>query len=242
MRGRFAGCAAVLLVLLTGCGGAGDEAKPKPTRTPKPTTAAGVDGEADPREVFTDAELKAALLPAKAVGGKAKAYGDSAGPFNPLYGGDWGSCAPGREAREQLAGFRGASAGQTVRPFPGAVEDEHPFVHETLLSIPAERAERHIALRGKLNEACPSVTVDTEAAPVEEHHVAEELPDLGDDALLETTRITGGDEYDGTPRYKAEVRVGGVLVMVSAGTDKDLTITSAAQAAARVRTELYKTA
>lgn len=74
-----------------------------------------------------------------------------------------------------------------------------------------------------------------------EHHVFEELPGIGDEAILEATRTEGGDEYDGaTPYYRAEVRVGDVLVLVDAGPDKDLTISFAAQAAQRVRTELYK--
>lgn len=242
MRGLGAGCVAVLLMLLTGCGEGAEKAEAEPTRTPKPSTAPGVDGDADPGEVFTDAELKAALLPAQAIGEKARAYDISAGRYNPLHGGgDWTGCDPGRETREQLAGLRGTSAGQTVRPFPGAVEDEHPFVHQTLLSMPAERAGLHIELRRRLNEACPRVTVDTDAAPVEEHHAAERLPGLGDEAILETTRTTGGDEYDAAPRHKVEVRVGGVLVLVDAGTDEDLAITSAAKAAARVRTELHRT-
>ncbi|MFH8488551.1 hypothetical protein [Streptomyces longisporoflavus] len=240
MRGRVAGCAALLLALLTGCGDGGAKAETKPARPP--ATAAGVDGDVDPGKVFTDAELKAALLPAKAIGARARAYDVMSGPSNPYQGGgDWGSCEPGKEAHEQLLRLRGPSASHTVRPFPGAVEDEHPYVHESLLSMTAEQAGRRIELRRQLNKACPRVTVDTDAAPVEEHHVAERLPDLGDEALLETSRIEGGDGYDGSlPRYDVEVRVGGVLVRVSAGTDKDLTLTSAARAAARVRTELHR--
>ncbi|MEV0525713.1 hypothetical protein AB0I66_19980 [Streptomyces sp. NPDC050439] len=243
MRGRFAGCAAVLLLLLTGCGDAGNEARTKPTRTPRPTTAAGVDGDADPRKVFTDAELKAALLPAKAVGARAEAINVTTGSYNQHYGGgDWGTCAPGTKAREELFALRGASAGHSIRAFPGAMADEgDPFVTQSLVSMPAAQAGRHVALRRELHKACPSVTVDTDAAPVVEHHAVEELPDVGDEAILESTRTEGGDEYDGeTPYYKAEVRVGGVLVLVDAGPDKDLTIRSAAQAAARVRTELYE--
>ncbi|MGW7077551.1 hypothetical protein [Streptomyces sp. NPDC054866] len=242
MRGRGAGCTAVLLMLLTGCGGEGSTAETKPTRTPKSTTAAGVDGDVDPGKIFTDAELKSALLPAKAIGARARAYDVTSGPSNPYQGGgDWGACAAGEEVHEQLLRLRGPSASHTVRPFPEAVEDENPYVHASLLSMTAERAGRHIELRRQLNKACPRVTVDTDAAPVEEHHVAERLPDLGDEALLETSRIVGGDEYDGgRPRYDVEVRVGGVLVRVTAGTDKKLTLTSAAQAAARVRTELHR--
>lgn len=246
MRGRSVGCAAVLLMLLTGCGGGGEKAEAKAEAKDPPareaTTAPGVDGDADPRKVFTDAELKAALLPAKAVGPKAKALNATTGLYNQHYGGgDWGACDPGEKANTELFKMRGTSAGHMISPFPGAMADEgDPFVTQSLVSMRAGQAERHVELRRQLHKACPSVTVDTEAAPVAEHHVAEELPDLGDEAILETTRTTGGDEYDGTPHYKAEVRVGGVLVMVDTGTDKDLAISSAAKAAARVRTELYK--
>ncbi|MEU4997182.1 hypothetical protein [Streptomyces sp. NPDC021622] len=243
MRGRGAGCAAVLVMVLTGCGGDGGTADAKATSTPKPSTAPGVDGEVDAAKVFTDAELKAALLPAKAVGPKAEALNASVGRFNQHYGGgDWSACERGGKARVELFEMRGSSAGHMIRGFPGAMADEgDPFVTQSLVSMPVGQAGRHVELRRQLHKVCPSVTVDTEAAPVAEHHILEDLPDLGDEAILETTRTTGGDEYDGeTPHYKAEVRVGGVLVLVDAGSDKDLTISSAAQAAARVRTELYK--
>lgn len=242
MRGLGAGCAAVLLLLLTGCGEGGEQAEAKPARTPKPTTAAGVDGEADPGKAFTDTELAAALLPAKAVGPKAKALNATKGLHKQPYGGgDWGACEPGKKASTELFEMRGTSAGHMISGFPGAVADEgDPFVTQSLVSMRAGQAARHIELRRQLHKACPAVTVDTDAAPVVEHHVVEDLPDIGDEAILETTRHEGGDDYDGTPYYKAEVRVGDVLVRVDAGTDKDLTISSVAQAAARVRTELYK--
>ncbi|MGB8938633.1 MAG: hypothetical protein WCD21_00075 [Streptomyces sp.] len=243
MRGRVAGCAAVLLMMLTGCGDGGQEATASGTRTPKPTTAAGVDGEADPRKLFTDAELKAALLPAKAVGARADALNATTGLSNQHYGGgDWGTCDPGRKASRELSALRGASAGHTIRPFPGAMADEgDPFVSQSLVSMRAGRAGRHVELRRQLHQACPRVTVDTDGAPVVEHHTAEKLPGLGDEAILETTRTEGDDEHDGeTLYYKVEARVGGVLVLVDAGPHKDLAISSAAKAAARVRTELYK--
>ncbi|MEV8016319.1 hypothetical protein AB0O76_08250 [Streptomyces sp. NPDC086554] len=238
MRGRGAGCAAVLLMLLSGCGDGGQKADGPPKRE---TTAAGADGHADPGKVFTDAELKAALLPAKAIGPRAKKPEITLGLFNRQFGsGDWSACEPGDGTRAELAQMRGASAEQWVRPDPDKISEGDPYVYERLVSMPAERAGHYLDLRRQLHEACPRVTVDTEAAPVDEHHEARDLPDLGDEAVLETTRTTGGDEYDGTPHYEAEVRVGGVLVIVGAGTDKDLTIASAAQAVVRVRTELYK--
>ncbi|MEV0318668.1 hypothetical protein ACIBKX_19540 [Streptomyces sp. NPDC050658] len=240
MRGRGAGCAAVLLLALAGCGDGGQEAQEAPKRAP--TAAAGVDGDVDPGKVFTDAELKAALLPARAVGPKAEAIEAGVGRFNQHYGGgDWGACDRGAKARAELFAMRGSSAGHMIRGFPGAVADDgDPFVTQSLVSMPTGRAERYVELRRQLHTACPGVTVDTEAAPVEEHREARELPDLGDEAILETTRTTGGDEYDGTPHYEVEARVGGVLVIVGAGTDKDLTVSSAAKAVQRVRAELYK--
>ncbi|MGW7066502.1 hypothetical protein ACWGII_05095 [Streptomyces sp. NPDC054855] len=241
MRGRGAGCAAVVLMLLTGCGEGGEKAETKPARPP--ATAAGVDGDVDPGKVFTDAELKAALLPAKAVGARAKVVNGTTGGFNQHYGGgDWGGCEAGRGASAELSGMRGTSAGHMILPFPGAIADEgDPVLSQTLVSMPDARAERHVELRRQLHKVCPSVTVDTEAAPVVEHHVAEDLPGIGDEAILESTRYEGGDDYDEETRYyKAEVRVGGVLVLVDAGPHKDLVISSAAKAAGRVRTGLYK--
>lgn len=238
MRGRGAGCAAVLLMVLTGCGNGGDA---KATPTPKPTTAPGVDAGADPGKVFTDAELKAALLPAKAIGKKARATEPALGFFNQhIGGGDWGTCEPATKVLGELRSMKGASAAHTVRPRPGPVSDDDPYVSESLISMPAEQASRYLDLRRQLHDGCPVVTVDTEAAPVDEHHQAWKWPDMGDEAVLETLRYTGGDEYDGTPYYTIEMRVGGVLVLVDGGTDKALTISSAAKAAERVRRELYK--
>lgn len=240
MRRRVAGGAAVLLMLIAGCGG-GSKEDAKASPTPKPTTAAGVDGDTDPGRLFTAAELKAALLPAEAIGAKATAGESTVGDFvQRRGGGDWGDCDAGNDERRELARTRGASAGRTVSPFPGAVYEENPHVSERLVSMSSARASRYLELRRKLHDDCPVVTVDTEAAPVEEHHQAWKLSNLGDEAILETHRITGAEEYDDRPYYEIEVRVGGVLVLVGAGPDKDLTLSSAAKAVERVRAELYK--
>ncbi|TGB08909.1 hypothetical protein [Streptomyces sp. MZ04] len=238
MRGRGAGCAVALVMLLAGCGESADSGERTPTERP---TAAGADGRADPGKVFTEAELTAALLPAKAIGEKARASETSLGLFDLRFGGgDWGNaCEPPSRARVELGRLRGTSAENTVRPDPRAVSDGDPYVSQRLVSMPAERAGRYLVLRKQLHDSCSSVVVDTEAAPVTEKHTAQKLPDLGDDALLETLRTTGGDEYDGTPHYEVEARVGGVLVIVSAAADKELTLSAAAKAVRRVRTELY---
>ncbi|MFF2507239.1 hypothetical protein ACFVTY_28255 [Streptomyces sp. NPDC058067] len=241
MRGRGAGCAAVLLMLVAGCAGgeAGGADGPDGSGRRRPS-APGVDGSADPGKVFTDAELGAVLLPAESVGEGATANEISPGLFDRHFGGgDWSTCAAGRDARGELVRMKGASAERTVRPDPAATGDDAPFVFERLVSMPAARAGRYLELRRALHDACGRVTVDTEAAPVVEHHEARPLADLGDEAVLETTRTTGGDEYDGTPHYEVELRVGGVLVTVGAGTDRALTLSSAAEAAQRVRKDLY---
>jgi hypothetical protein len=239
VRGRGTAGAAVLLVLLAACGDGGSGARGDGGG--KRPSASGVDGTVDPAKVFTDTELGAALLPAGAVGKGAKATETSLGLFDQGYGGgDWSACAAGRDARGELARMRGSSAERTVRPDPGAVGDDDPFVHERLVSMPAERAGRYLELRRELHQACGRVTVDTEGAPVQEHHEARPLPGLGDEAVLETTRTTGGDEYDGSAHYEVELRVGGVLVIVGAGTDRALTLSSAAQAAQRVGKDLYE--
>ncbi|MFB8270115.1 hypothetical protein ACFC96_26405 [Streptomyces sp. NPDC055955] len=241
MRGRAAGCAAVLLMLLAGCGDGGDGASgQRGEGGSEQPPVSGVDGTADPAKVFTGAELGAALLPAEAVGKGAKATEISLGLFDRGYGGgDWSACAAGREAHGELWRMRGASAERTYRPDPAAVGENDPFVHERLVSMPAGRAGRYLELRRELHEACGRVTVDTDGAPVEEHHEVRPLPDLGDEAVLETTRTTGGDAYDGSAHYEVELRVGGVLVTVGAGTDRALTLSSAAEAARRVGKDLY---
>ncbi|MGP8304072.1 AAA family ATPase [Streptomyces inhibens] len=62
---------------------------------------------------------------------------------------------------------------------------------------------------------------------------------LGDQALCEISRSTGGDEYDGAPSYAVDARVGGVLALVNAGGDKATGISVAARAAQRIRVGLY---
>ncbi|MGW4387289.1 hypothetical protein [Streptomyces sp. NPDC004685] len=248
MRGRATGCAAVLLMLLAGCGnggdggngGSGQRGEGGSEGGSRRPSASGVDGTADPAKVFTGAELGAVLLPPEAVGKGAKALEIYRGLFDQHSGGgDWSTCAAGRDARGELWRMQGASAERMFRPDPAATGEDDPFVHERLVSMPAARAGRYLELRRELHEACGRVTVDTDGAPVEEHHEIRQLPDLGDEAVLETTRTTGGDEYDGSAHYEVELRVGGVLVIVGAGTDRDLTLSSAAQAAQRVGKDLY---
>ncbi|MDX2766630.1 hypothetical protein, partial [Streptomyces europaeiscabiei] len=77
------------------------------------------------------------------------------------------------------------------------------------------------------------MTVDTDGAPVQEHHEAREVDALGDEALSEFTRRTGGDEYDGDATHVVHVRVGGVLVVVTSGGDRGTGIALAARAAGR---------
>ncbi|MFB6676022.1 hypothetical protein ACFCWG_27070 [Streptomyces sp. NPDC056390] len=244
MRVRGAGCAAVLLMLVAGCGngGAGGDggSGQRGEGGSKQSSASGVDGTADPAKVFTGAELGAALLPAEAVGKGTKALEVYLGLFDQgSGGGDWSTCVAGRDAHGELWRMRGASAERTFRPDPAAVGEDDPFVYERLVSMPAGRAGRYLELRRELHEACGRVTVDTDGALAEEHHEVRPLPDLGDEAVLETTRTTGGDEYDGSAHYVVELRVGGVLVIVGAGTDMDLTLSSAAEAARRVGKDLY---
>ncbi|MFE5025131.1 hypothetical protein ACFRAO_17760 [Streptomyces sp. NPDC056656] len=141
MRGRGTACAAVLLVLLAGCGDGGDGGSgARGDGGSKQPSASGVDGTADPAKVFTDAELGAALLPSAALGKGAKATETSLGLFDQGYGGgDWSACAAGRDARGELVRMRGSSAERTVRPDPivGAGTDR-----ALTLSSAAEAAQR----------------------------------------------------------------------------------------------------
>ncbi|MGH4035424.1 hypothetical protein ACQB60_41705 [Actinomycetota bacterium Odt1-20B] len=93
-----------------------------------------------------------------------------------------------------------------------------PPVSRRLVSLSPADAGRYLQLQSKPRYLCPDVTEDTEAAPITRHHSVGQLPRIGDEATLETSRVLGGDEHDGTPTHTAEVRVGGVLVTVSAGT------------------------
>ncbi|MBA2808611.1 hypothetical protein E0500_014695 [Streptomyces sp. KM273126] len=208
-----------------------------PSRTP--STAPGVDGEADPDRIFTEARLKAALLPAEAFGERVKVTATDLAPFGPYGHGDWGGCEPAEDLLEELNGFDGASAMQTVRF--GPVTEDAQVITVQLVSMPAARAVRYFEIQRRLREICPEVTVDTEAAPVQEHHETQEIAALGDEAMLDILRVTGGDEYDGSPSYAVDVRVGGVLAMVKAGADRGTAISLAARATQRIRAELYGT-
>ncbi|MET8012557.1 hypothetical protein ABZU86_12465 [Streptomyces sp. NPDC005271] len=237
VRTGIAGPAVMLAALLTGCGSTQGPPDPgRPAASGNPSTAPGVDGEADRDRVFTDADLEAALLPAGAFGGRARVTGTELGLFGRYGGGDWVGCEPGNALRGELTGFEGTSAQQTVRITPAAGGGRTVTVQ--LVSMPTGRTERYLEVRRLLHQVCPDVAVDTEAAPVLEHHKARELAALGDDALLEISRQTGGDD-DGTPSYAVDVRVGGVLAIVRAGGDKDTAVSLAARAALRIRTELY---
>ncbi|HCA86608.1 MAG TPA: hypothetical protein DEQ61_14615 [Streptomyces sp.] len=232
----------MLTALLTGCGGTAVPAGPERSAvegeaSAAPSTAPGVDGEADPDRLFTAAELTAALPPAGAFGGDAKVTATTQAPFGPYGHGDWSGCEPAGDLREELTGFEGAGVTRTVRIGP-AVE-EGPVVTVQLVSMPSARTERYLEIQRRLRELCPETLVDTEAAPVLEHHEIQEIPSLGDEAQLEILRVTGGDEYDGTPAHGVAVRIGGVLAMVRAGDDEDTTVSLAARAAQRVRAELY---
>lgn len=247
VRAGVVGPVVLLAVLLGGCGGAEGSAPgvgrsavtrgPSDGPSPSPSTAAGVDGEVDPERVFTESELKAALLPGEAFGRGARVTATDLGLFGRYGGGDWSSCAAGDDLRAEMRGFEGSSAQRTVRL--GGASEDGPVVTVRLVSLPGGRAERYLRIRRLLNETCPDVTVDTEAAPVEEHHKARELHALGDEALSESTRRTGGDEYDGDPTYVVHVRVGGVLAVVTSGGDSDTGIRLAGRAAERVRVGLY---
>lgn len=244
VRGGITGSALLLTALLAGCGTpqapSGPE-RPAASKPPSgsPSTAPGVDGEADPDRAFAEADLKAALLPAAAFGERAKVTDTHVGLFGESGGGDWTQCVPADALVEEKNGFEGASAQQVVHLTPG-VEDG-PVVTVQLVSMPTGDTERYLEIRRLLHESCPEVTVDTEAAPVQEHHHARDIARLGDEALLEVSRLTGGDEYDGTRSYTVDVRVGGVLAIVESGADKDTGVSVAAQAARRIRAELYGT-
>ncbi|MGW2780111.1 hypothetical protein ACWC3X_02475 [Streptomyces populi] len=256
-----AGCAVALAALLTGC--ADPATRPDPRRTAEvavhpdqrrtaasdspsaaPSTAPGVDGEAAPDRVFTEADLKAALLPARAFGERGRVTGTSLGGFDRGYGrGDWSGCAAARDLREEQFAFRGTSAARSVSLAPGSEDGEHVTV--TLVSVPTGRAERYLEIRRQLNKTCPDVTVDTDAAPVQEIHKARDLSALGDEALPEISRRTGSDVGydDAAPSCIVDVRVGGVLVVVDTGTgsDPDDSVSFAANVARRVRSALYRT-
>ncbi|MEW2394490.1 hypothetical protein [Streptomyces sp. NPDC046862] len=204
-----------------------------------PSTAPGVDGKADPDRVFTEARLQDALLSAEAFGERAKVTGTDLGTFGPYGHGDWGGCEPAEDLVEEQNGFDGASAMQTVRL--GPVTEDAQWITVQLVSMPAARTVRYLEIQRRLRELCPEVTVDTDAAPVQEHHHTREIAALGDEAMVDILRVTGGDEYDGSPSYAVDVRVGGVLAIVNAGGDRDTAVSLAAKATQRIRTELYGT-
>ncbi|MGY1433574.1 hypothetical protein [Streptomyces reniochalinae] len=152
-------------------------------------------------------------------------------------GGAWGECAD-TTLRREWDGFEGTRASQVVNLGPGSESDDRATV--LLVSMPTERAERYLETKRALHESCPEILLDTEAAPLEEHHEAQEISGLGDEALLEVLWQVGGDEYDGTPSHIVIVRIGGVLAIVSNQGDRDAGDLLAARTTRRVRSELYR--
>ncbi|MFE0103949.1 hypothetical protein [Streptomyces sp. NPDC059009] len=259
---RAALCGA-LIAPLAGCGAGG-------WFSDGPPSAEGVDGREGAAKTFSDVQLSGALLADDAFAERARPTDTAVGLFNKSFGrGDWGSCARGKDANEELLGLRGASAQQVLAFDAGADEggggadegaggaDEagggagelgsvsdqtaapRPPVSQRLVSLRPAEAGRYLELQRRLGELCPTTMEDTEAAPITRHHSVKKLPRIGDEAILETSRIPGSNEYDHRPQYTAEVRVGGVLVTVSAGTDEGRTVEAAAKAVDRVRAELY---
>ncbi|OON82551.1 hypothetical protein [Streptomyces tsukubensis] len=205
-----------------------------------PSTAPGIDGQADTDRVFTTSRLKAALLPARSLGADARVTATVTGRFGDYGRGDFGTCEAREELERESRDLDGDNAQQTVRVTPAAQRgDRSDPVEIELASMTAGRAQRYLDIRQRLLDACPVVTVDTEAAPVREHHRARSIGHLGDSALLETERVTGGDEYDGVATHDVVVRAGGVLVLVRNGGDEDRAVRIAALATRRVRAELY---
>lgn len=170
------------------------------------------------------------------MGRHAKVVGTDLGNFG-WGGGDWSQCEAGYDLSMETSRFRGAKVQQTVHRARAAENDR--IVTVQLVSMPAGDSERYLEIQHRLHEVCPEVTVDTEAAPVQEHREAQGVTALGDEALLEIVRQTGGDEYDGTPSYTVDVRVGGVLVIVMGGGNKETCISFAARTAQWIRAELY---
>ncbi|WP_420037693.1 hypothetical protein ACN2WE_40470 [Streptomyces sp. cg28] len=186
--------------------------------------------------MFTAAELKAALPSAQALGSSSRITGTDLRPFGTSGGGDWGQCRASYASVREMGSIEGAGALQYMLSNSTGNEEA---VTAQLGSMPAARASRYLELRRRLNRDCPEVAVDTEAAPVQEHHEAQRLAGLGDEALLEVRRQTGGDEYDGTPSYRVDVRVGGVLVVVESFRDRNAAVMLAALTARRVHSEIY---
>lgn len=253
------GCAVALTALLTGCGeraahqdqrgpaasGTSSTAAPSSRPTTAHPTAPGADGGDVADRAFTEAELQAALLPAGAFGTQARVTETHVGGFDewgqPGY--DWSGCGAGDELRREITGLRGASAAQIVDLGPGPDDADSATV--MLVSMPSSHTERYLRLQRGLHRDCPTAVVDTEAAPVEEHHEMQEVRGLGDEAVLEASWWTGGPEYDRKRSYRVESRVGGVLVVASAegGVAEDgheHSLSLAVRAARRVHSELYR--
>lgn len=252
-------CTAAAAVLTVGCGAAGGEggganSEGKSSASPGSSSAPGMDGTADPGRVFADAELKKVLAPPGAFGEGLRSTGATVGDFNGYpgrRGAPWQDCMPegGSEPLKgyvrELETFRAASAGRSAIKW-GIPDDEREpetvpeiSVNQSLLSMPAEDAKRYLGLQHDLYSHCKTVLHDMEAGVAYEHHEVAKLNGLGDEALLESSSITGGDEYDTPLRYTVEARVGGVILRVGTDGDKDKVLAWAAMLARDIGKDLY---
>lgn len=216
-------------------GGSGGSRLVPPSR---PSTAPGADGKVARDESFDARRLTDALPPATAFGDGAKVIEAGAVDFAEHGGGDWGPCGAGAAPRAEMRGLTGTTVRQTARAGDQGA-DADPMVL-TLVSMPAGKAARYLAVRRRLHASCPVVTVDTDAAPEEEHHLLRRLARLGDEAQVETVWRTGTDTADTTHVPTVLVRVGGVLVLAEGGPDEDRGIALAARSARRVAERLYR--
>lgn len=251
-------CAAAAAVLTVGCGAAGGEgggadSGGKSSASPGSSSAPGMDGTVDPGRVFRDAELKKVLAPPGAFGEGVRSTGATVGNFNRYPGsrGPWQDCMPegGSEPLKgyvrELETFRAASAERSANKWgiPDAEREPETVpeisVNQSLLSMPAEDAKRYLALQHDLYSHCKTVLQDMEAGVAYEHHEVTKLKGLGDETLLESSSITGGDEYETPRRYTVEARVGGVILRVGADDDKDKVLAWAAMLARDVGKHLY---
>ncbi|MFC8127501.1 hypothetical protein [Streptomyces sp. NPDC057302] len=246
-----------VVVLTAGCGAGSDD---EPWKAVGDPSAPGVDGSAKPGRVFSDGDLAQQLAPSETFGKGVKAGRLHEGKFNTDWGLrslDWDECEPVEDAEpfasymRELGAYRGASAQQTAvkwkRPQDKTDPDEGPEVEviQSLVSMRGTDAKRYLKLQHAIYSHCAVVGYDAEAGIAEDHNEVARLEGVGDEALLQSTAVTGDDgaesEYDSPRRYTVEARVGGVIVSIGSHHDKDKVIAWAALLARGVGKDLYGT-
>ncbi|MBO1336097.1 hypothetical protein [Streptomyces sp. VRA16 Mangrove soil] len=260
---RTAACVALGLLagLAAGCGGRDGEAaapvspsasrstaaaSPSPTEVPPVVKVPGRDGQAPPQQVFTERQLKRALLSPAAFGKGTERIEAHEGPFEDTPAqrdGTWTDCRSADKDASWLgtATYRGTAVSgvmmrvdRTKRPPRG-----HRVAGQMLKSLTVAAARDSHRLDLAILGHCRSYAGDADAGTAHWTRRTRPLADLGDEAYLETSRLRNGNEEFTT--FIVHARVGGVLITFTGGEDatEEQTVSAASRLAEHAGRTLY---